>query len=655
MTQECLPRPVKSTNMSNKSPLFRFDEEPRVQTKGKSPLFASSFSESRNNRRETAIARQGRASRPSLLPTVFRESTVDSQDSVELRPLSQSSHRTERSRDEQKDSRLRYSNRRSSFNSSVSRSWSTDTANRTNLYWKAQFEARKTASKHTLLSEIEVIGPCSIWILLLFPLVCTFVAVVLHSFIKWEHHGLLLQRSVPLGNSTGNVATFSSPSMEKYQGFVRTHMHFQFHNATSVSAAGDPFISVSSFVKSASQEEAVYSNMQLFPLYIMREFVGPGPYNASDVIKVPLPFISKEDSVPMQDIAPWQLVVNVSTTSVVLADCLSVVLETSSLSRTYFYVTLVESTALCIACLSLLVVFCYRLRRHAFHAFSVVSRELPYLYQRQLTSWHFVLPEQYAVVAALALLLVWCNPYKSAAFLTMAWRDSFYDASPLTEADFWVAFLVSCSGYGFICTVVGYIHGLRFNSNAYEEKYLLQLVRDATALQQTQTLLSLSAAPRSASALSEEEFLRHGDPSTAATNASVAQSMVKRIHSLYILPHHILSVQFLDFFLARFVWLSVSCGASFVYYSVVFLHVWDARDSYLRRWLNGDGDHRLALWVCSLVVSVVSITWLCWLIVAVWRTGTLLRASRLATSRLRQISFRALTFQVPLPCPFVRN
>lgn len=641
--------------MNNKSPLFRFDEEPKVQAKGKSPLFASSITETRSNRQETSIVRQGRASRPSILPTVFRESTVDSQDSVELRPLSQSVQSTERGRDEQKDSRLSYSNRRSTFNSSVSRSWSTDTTKRTHLYWRAQFEARKTASKHTLLSEIEVIGTCSIWILLLFPVVCTFVAVVLHSFIKWDHHELSLQRSLPLGNSTGDVSTFSSPIMEKYQGFIRTHMHFQFHNATSVKEADDPFISVSSYIKSASQEEVVYSNLQLFPLYIMREFVGPGPYNASDIIKVPLPFISKEDSVPMQDIAPWQLVVNVSTASVVLADCLSVVLETSSLSRTYFYVTLVESIALCIACMSLLVVFCYRLRRHAFHAFSVVSRELPYLYQRQLTSWHFVLPEQYAVVAALMLLLVWCNPCKSVAFLTMAWRDSFYDASPLTEADFWAAFVVSCSGYGFICTVVGYIHGLRFNSNAYEEKYLLQLVRDATALQQTQTLLSLSATPRSSSALSEEEFLRHGDPSMAATNASVAQSMVKRIHSLYILPHHILSVQFLDFFLARFVWLSVSCGASFVYYSVVFLHVWDARNSSLRRWLSGDGEHRLALWVSSLAVSLVSITWLCWLIVAVWRTGTLLRASRLATSRLRQISFRALTFQVTLPCHLVRH
>jgi hypothetical protein len=153
--------------------------------------------------------------------------------------------------------------------------------------------------------------------------------------------------------------------------------------------------------------------------------------------------------------------------------------------------------------------------------------------------------------------------------------------------------------------------------------------------------------------------------SFSTNHLTVAENMIKRIHTLYILPHHILSVQFLDFFLSRLIWWAASCLICFVFYSVLFTASSDMSDntsffgrfSSIFSFLGYEGEEDSLtneaivsdwLWWTSILCQLVTIVWLSWFSLAMWRTGHLLKAARLSTSRFRHISYRALCVQVIL-------
>lgn len=125
--------------------------------------------------------------------------------------------------------------------------------------------------------------------------------------------------------------------------------------------------------------------------------------------------------------------------------------------------------------------------------------------------------------------------------------------------------------------------------------------------------------------------------------------MVKRIHNLYLLKHHPRSQQFLDFFFSKFLFLLLSVSVSTLHYYLVFAHLWDGEESdkSVHTFHGFILQHHTSLLVISqAAMAVISCLWLVWLFCVYLESGWILRNTCYLTSRLRQVSYRALSFQI---------
>lgn len=128
------------------------------------------------------------------------------------------------------------------------------------------------------------------------------------------------------------------------------------------------------------------------------------------------------------------------------------------------------------------------------------------------------------------------------------------------------------------------------------------------------------------------------------SDLQVAESIAKSIHRIYILKHHPRSVQFLDFFVSKFLWLLLSWLLLGVYYAIIFSSLWPHMALHQRL----EGHLSTVLQVANSVIAASTVAWWGWTIQGLLRSGLILRVTRYMTSRLRQVSFRAVYFQVSL-------
>jgi hypothetical protein len=114
---------------------------------------------------------------------------------------------------------------------------------------------------------------------------------------------------------------------------------------------------------------------------------------------------------------------------------------------------------------------------------------------------------------------------------------------------------------GLYCIFLCYLAGIRYNSNEFEAKYLLTFLRDyyhPNALPTVDGDLELGLLSKEVGVSSSPRKEKVSFYSSSTVNLSlmqspemnliVAESIVESIHRIYLLKHHGLSRQFLEFF-----------------------------------------------------------------------------------------------------------
>lgn len=315
--------------------------------------------------------------------------------------------------------------------------------------------ARKNAGKHAILSVIEVSGSYVIWLLLILPALVTGFYLICNMSYKWELFSLS-----PTFESREGYASylFTSPIIENYNGFVRSHFHLSISPRSSM--ISDPSIPLNIKVSVMSADKlSIVQDSEFYPVFALQQLL----LNGTDLsMKFPLPMVSLEHTTARYSNNPWMVIYNFSASSSrFVASDVSLQMEMMTLSQNYMVMSSLVSIMLFAIATSMLVILCQRLYRHSRFAHDSVVKELPFVYQKQLSSWHFIIPEQYASVFALLLSIVNSNFFRASWMLSQVLYGTIYATSRLSFLEFMASVAVSAANFGKLnndCIVTTFDH-----------------------------------------------------------------------------------------------------------------------------------------------------------------------------------------------------
>lgn len=227
------------------------------------------------------------------------------------------------------------------------------------------------------------------------------------------------------------------------------------------------------------------------------------------------------------------------------------------------------------------------------------------------TFLHYIIPEQYTVVALLALLVLWVGPLQSICLLCML-----HGIKVSTHMLFITALIKDLSHFGLYCCLLTYIDGLGHRTAARDSSdddvRLAQLTKQFTDISSYRSLRSVydpfvdtsasSSSSSSSSAASavksstmtcrsdiqqQYDFWRRDD--TACVQSSLLRlkrlDHINLLQSLYVVSHHPFSIEFFEFVFYKLLLLFVTCLLVVLYWFLVtIIIIIPTDDDVMVRW-----------------------------------------------------------------------
>jgi len=215
------------------------------------------------------------------------------------------------------------------------------------------------------------------------------------------------------------------------------------------------------------------------------------------------------------------------------------------------------------------------------------------------TFMHYIIPEQYTVVALLSLLVLWVGPLQSMCLLCML-----HGIKVSTHMLFITALIKDLSHFGLYCCLLTYIDGLGHRTAARdssdEDVRLAQLTKQFTDISSYRSLRSVydpfvdttttttttSSSSSAASAVKSTEtrrsdiqqqydFWRRDDAACVQSSLLRLKRLdhINLLQSLYVVSHHPFSIEFLEFVFYKLLLLVVTCLLVVMYWFLVTTNI----------------------------------------------------------------------------------
>lgn len=574
------------------SPLLRYEKPPKPSISGPSPLLREETKRSGAKAKGIALSQRPKQPRKNLLPQVFRQKEIARQ--------SPTLHNLKRGT----------ANPFLSPNAKIGKSIVSPT---TPISPYASFAvtshpARRAAGKHTIVARLEVADSWFIWMILLLPCLTIILALISMQPHRSVHKIIPIDTVVhSYLNQTSSIITLD---MQPYMhSFSRQYFQFAIKDKILRQKLADTLLHIHTYVvynDGAYRDEVL--DVELYPVYILDQLTS----SPSSTLTFPIPFIDVEHALGYHSIHSWQLQFNLTFSTVANdfftdSNDILFIIHSTTLSSNYAIFTACMAIIISCCSIALFAVSIRQIIRQSAAAYEEVSQSLPLSYRQSLSPSHFIIPEQYTCMTALLLLSIACNPFRGVYIIFGFVGDLI--PRPLYLYDYILTVIVSFTQHALLFLVVCYTDGLKHNSNPYEERHLLSL-------------------------------LRHD--STDDNTNNLTESLIKSIHRIYLLPHHPRSMQFLDFCMFKLLFLLLTWFVLAVYWAVLFAAVWPHS-----QWFAFVTEyHNDLIPLANLIMACMTVSWLVWIVRVSWSTAAILRATRYMTSRLRQVAYRAGHFQV---------
>jgi len=214
------------------------------------------------------------------------------------------------------------------------------------------------------------------------------------------------------------------------------------------------------------------------------------------------------------------------------------------------------------------------------------------------TFMHYIIPEQYTVVALLSLLVLWVGPLQSMCLLCML-----HGIKVSTHMLFITALIKDLSHFGLYCCLLTYIDGLGHRTAARDSSdddvRLAQLTKQFTDISSYRSLRSVydpfvdtttttttSSSSSAASAVKSTEtrrsdlqqqydFWRRDDAACVQSSLLRLKRLdhINLLQSLYVVSHHPFSIEFLEFVFYKLLLLVVTCLLVVLYWFLVTTNI----------------------------------------------------------------------------------
>lgn len=320
------------------------------------------------------------------------------------------------------------------------------------------YAARKVAGKRTVLTKLETADSFFIWTMLLLPLLSTALVYHLHRPFRYDswHHNSIAPYCVPATSIyntsanctfTNNSWKFRSKPLSPLNGFMRSYFTLVTPisnigmNQQNLALAVQPTLHL--YGGHGHSREFTLPEMQFYPFYLA-SILTDG--NNVKNLKFPLPYIDIEHTVGRSEYSDWEVSYNFTLLHSNISSLLEYNLYSQTFSADFILITSCETIVYLLLSIIFLIYFTKKVIRHARTAYENVSVELPYIYQADLSVWHFVLPEQYACIAALVALCFSSNVYRLFAIYRYYYCSG--DDALATWLDYWQSTAVGFSNYG---------------------------------------------------------------------------------------------------------------------------------------------------------------------------------------------------------------
>jgi hypothetical protein len=223
------------------------------------------------------------------------------------------------------------------------------------------------------------------------------------------------------------------------------------------------------------------------------------------------------------------------------------------------------------------------------------------------TFMHYIIPEQYTVVALLSLLVLWVDPLQSICLLSML-----HGIKVSTHMLFITALIKDLSHFGLYCCLLTYIDGLGHRTAARDSSdddvRLAQLTKQFTDISSYRSLRSVydpfvdtsssSSSSSSAASAVKSTVTRRSDMQQQydywrRDDAAYVQSSLLRLkrldhinllQSLYVVSHHPFSIEFLEFVFYKLLLLVVTCLLVVLYWFLVTITITTTDNDVTVRW-----------------------------------------------------------------------